>query len=338
MNEDHVAALKDRSTFEALRASLPEGTAPDLSGANLCRAHLAHFDLSGCNLCGTDLRGADLSYADLRGANLNGCHLEMHHDASCSPKTRATNLRYADLSGTIIENANFDHADLSYARLQGTRFFYTPIRATAFRYAIVDGETLLQLTRSGIPEKPRHTKQTDFTGVGLGNVRLSPQLRTDLEYNIRRLWWRNEYRSACPGLRWAAIGFWSMSDYGRSTARIVFFFWGFVALFSGLYLIPTPRWFDWPEVDCKPFVAGESLVIFAEEGEGWGPYDVDLPRTALRSIYFSVVVMTTLGFGEIHAAVTSPMGQVLVIFQVFFGYVLLGALITRFSAMAQGTG
>jgi cytochrome b561 len=49
----------------------------------------------------------------------------------------------------------------------------------------------------------------------------------------------------------------------------------------------------------------------------------------LRSLYLSVVTMTTLGFGDMHAAQGSVAGHILLMIHVITGYVILAALIVR---------
>lgn len=57
-----------------------------------------------------------------------------------------------------------------------------------------------------------------------------------------------------------------------------------------------------------------------------------------RPIYFSVVTMTTLGFGDMYARKGSWLGHVLLTMQVILGYVLLGALVTRFAVLFTAGG
>ena len=52
-----------------------------------------------------------------------------------------------------------------------------------------------------------------------------------------------------------------------------------------------------------------------------------------RTIYLSIVTMTTLGFGDMHANCQSFWGHLLLTVQVILGYVLLGALVTRFGVL-----
>jgi hypothetical protein len=61
-------------------------------------------------------------------------------------------------------------------------------------------------------------------------------------------------------------------------------------------------------------------------------------RALIRPVYFSVVTMTTLGFGDMYANKESIAGHVLLILQVILGYVLLGALVTRFAVLFTAGG
>ena len=58
----------------------------------------------------------------------------------------------------------------------------------------------------------------------------------------------------------------------------------------------------------------------------------------IRSCYFSVVTMTTLGFGDMYAMPDSKWGHILLIIHVILGYVLLGALVTRFAILFSAGG
>ena len=56
---------------------------------------------------------------------------------------------------------------------------------------------------------------------------------------------------------------------------------------------------------------------------------------AVRSLYSSVVTMTTLGFGDMHANPASIAGHALLMVQVLLGYMMLGSLITRLAIFFQ---
>jgi predicted permease len=53
----------------------------------------------------------------------------------------------------------------------------------------------------------------------------------------------------------------------------------------------------------------------------------------IRACYFSIVTMTTLGFGDMYANSASWLGHILLIGQVLIGYILLAALVTRFAVL-----
>jgi len=103
-----------------------------------------------------------------------------------------------------------------------------------------------------------------------------------------------------------------MSDYGRSIGRIVLTFFTLAFVFAIVYWL-------WPKCVVVNEVVGDI-------------------RGFVHALYFSVVTMTTLGFGDIAANPDSWQGQVLLMVQVILGYVLLGALVTRFAVLFTAGG
>jgi hypothetical protein len=103
-----------------------------------------------------------------------------------------------------------------------------------------------------------------------------------------------------------------MSDYGLGTGRIITWFFGLALVFALVYRL-------WP--DC--------IMVNGQAGD---------IRGFVHALYFSVVTMTTLGFGDIAANPDSWEGQVLLMVQVILGYVLLGALVTRFAVLFTAGG
>jgi hypothetical protein len=114
-------------------------------------------------------------------------------------------------------------------------------------------------------------------------------------------------------LKWLLVKpFWLMSDYGWSTGRIVLTFFGLAILFALVY-----------------WLCPKSVMVNGVVGD---------IRGFVHALYFSVVTMTTLGFGDIAANPDSWGGQVLLMVQVILGYVLLGALVTRFAVLFTDGG
>jgi ion channel/pentapeptide repeat protein len=272
-----------------------------MEGAILWEAHMEGADLNGAHLEGADLYEAHLEGADLQGARLEGARLVSAYLEGA--KLAGAHLEWADLEG-----AHLERAELVAAHLQGA----------SFSMAIVDGETSFNNCRLD--------RDTDFSGVGMGSCRMEPGLRDTLEYNIRRMRYRN-------GSVWERIGkspanfFWLFSDYGRSTGRVIATFLVLSLAFAVLYYVS--------EIDWGERLVQDLSTVTRPTGE---VETIDWRLVPFRALYFSVVTMTTLGFGDMHADPHSFWGHAALMLQVILGYVLLGALICRLGILFQGHG
>ena len=271
-----------------------------------------------------NLQGADLKYANLQGANLWRANLQ---DANFTD----TNLQDANLTDTNLENARFLHANL-----QGT-FFTT---------AIVNGGTLIWEC-----EVNRYTKGerfTDFEGVGLDSVRIAPETKQLLEYNIRRKNWEEWYESKSKNkwiikMRRLATSpvrlFWSISDYGLSTGRIMLSFLLLMVTFATIYFIWG--WADYYLLGIKdePGIVKE-LFIAPQAQRQMSDFYYCL-MIYFRSVCFSIATMFSLGdisFVNTQFGCRWWFGHLVLIVQMVTGYMLLGALITRFAILFTAGG
>jgi hypothetical protein len=164
-------------------------------------------------------------------------------------------------------------------------------------------------------------RETDFRNVGLDQVRIDPATKQLLEYNIRKKNWEDWYKEG-HRLTWAVKLFWWMSDYGLRASRITGVFIGLALAFAAIYCI-------WASV--APPGAVENLLLDSngQRIAGW--------LVPIRALYFSLVTMT-VGFTDMHANPHSICAYLLVTFQMLLGYVLLGALITRFAVLFTAGG
>lgn len=272
-----------------------------LVGATLQGANLVGATLQGAKLERAKLQGAKLWRANLQRAKLEGAKLQGAR--LWGANMQSANLRWSNLQGTNLFGANVKEAMGVEGNLQGADLREADLRSATFRMAAVDGETVI----SGNTVD----KKTDFTGVGLDAARVDPGIKQLLKYNIRRLRWEEWYEDHSL-LRWPVQMFWEMSDYGASTLRIIRLFFEFAALFALIYL-------RWPHF----------LMVNG---------DIGAIRGFWHALYFSVVTMTTLGFGDIHANPDNWVGQGLLMLQVLLGYILLAALVTRFAVLFQAGG
>ena len=222
-------------------------------------------------------------------------------------------LKKADLKEAYLCNGrligvDLEGADLTFADLEGADLWGANLVGAKCRNAKVSETTSLW--------ECKVNRETDFRGVRLDAAKIDPGTKQLLEYNIRRKNWEDWYEK---GAGWREIlkrvfvwPFWLISDYGRSTGRIVITFFGFAGVFAlGYWLWPT------------------LVMVNGEVGDIRGFW---------HALYFSVVTMTTLGFGDIAANPDSWGGQTLLMFQVILGYVLMGALVTRFAVLFTAGG
>lgn len=292
-----------------------------LTSMRLDKINLTYSHLEGSKADGILLRHAQLQHAQLEGATLREARMERAHlDNAGLFKTRLSRARLnaaiandanflrADLAGAELYRAKLHRANFEQAVLKSTNLSRTELASANFTLAVVDGETKLW--------EPTFDRNTNFEGVGLGNVRMDPASKEALPSNIRQERWREWFHKGNWGAQFLKSlfvqTFWWISDYGRSTRRIIATFL-LLAVVFGLHY--------WGKPECVVTTLG--VGQFA---------------TVWHAMYFSVVTMTTLGFGDIHANPASTWGQTVLMCQVIFGYILLGALVTRFAILFSGEG
>lgn len=282
--------------------------------ANLVYAHFkgikrlpkSYFDranLTAANFEAVDLQGSSFMDANLKRANFEGADLKIAH------------LQRSNLSG-----ANLKKTNLEGARLNGTSFNGSHIEGAKFHFAQVDSETYLV--------NCSFDKETDFTGTGLDNAGIDPGLKVALKNNIRRLHWQQwiagERKKGKRLVAHMVERFWKVTDYGSSTKSIIKTFFTLAFGFGIFYWL------------LALLSGGNGIIKDLWQGWGW----IGGVQTFLRSLYFSIVTMTTLGFGDMHAAKSgfwaSFFGNIFLSLQVLLGYVLLGALITRLGILFTG--
>ena len=244
------------------------------------------------------LAGAHLEDAWLRKAHLEGAKLPRAH-----------------LEGAELHHAHLEDADLIFAHLEGANLLAAHLEDAKFHAAFVDGSTLIW--NCYIDSK------TDFTGVGLDDARVNPGLKQSLKNNIRKNRWQGWCKESPPYIGWPVQIFFWMSDYGCSTKRILMWFFGLAFGFAYIYYLCGLL--NEPGVIAELFTTVEGQVLSKK-------------LVALRAVYFSIVTMTTLGFGDMYARSQSAGGHILLTIQVLLGYVLLGVLITRLAIVFTGEG
>ncbi|MCH1434907.1 MAG: pentapeptide repeat-containing protein, partial [Acidimicrobiales bacterium] len=240
------------------------------------------------------LDGADLTNSRARRVVLGRASL------------RGAVLFGADLSEASLSDADLTDADLRAARLDEARLLNAKLTDADLSHATLEdadleGADLTRATFRGATIHGVHLRSsrgydsTDWVEVIIGDTEfegahLIRRVILDQNYLYE---FRNRDRAHA-----VIYGIWkATSDCGRSFAR-----WG---LLTGIF--------------ATLFAIGYTAVDI-----DYGEYE-----TALSPLYFSVVTMTTLGYGD--AVPASMPAQLLVLVHVVLGYVMLGGVLSIFA-------
>ncbi len=283
-----------------------------LEGSVFEWANLRRAIFAGAKMDKTRFWSAHAEDADFRGTYLVKAELGVAHFENC------------DFSDAILENASFSPSSLT-----GAKFTKSDLRGCSMRACIVDGST--RFWDCVINRSSKARPFTDFSGTPLDSVIIDPATKQLLEYNIRRMNWEGWY----PKQRWIvaklAQGFWWLSEYGTSTMKVVITFLVFSFFFAVCYYCFGAFDYYLKGIENQAGIVANLFV----DSKG-----VAVPAwlVPVRAYYFSIVTMTTLGFGDMCANSGSILGHIFLIVQVIFGYVLLGALVTRFAVLFTAGG
>ncbi len=275
-----------------------------LQGADLRGRNFTNQDLRGANLEGADLRGAELSGALLTDANLRGVRAEGAGFGSavldgallCGADLRKCSFTGASLKGATLQAVDLTGARMVRADLSGADLAAAVVREVDFSNAKLDDAVFrdADLTRA------RFSGATGYTRVNWSGVNV-----LDADLNGAHLFRRHvtdelfleEFRNQS---RANAVIYWLWSvtsDCGRSLSRWAGVTFLIALLFAAVYAVLPIDYGDHP--------------------------------TWLSPVYFSIVTLTTLGFGD--ALPTTVAGQITVMLEVIVGYMMLGGLISILS-------
>jgi uncharacterized protein YjbI with pentapeptide repeats len=281
----------------------------DLSGADLTRANLKSAKFFKTKLQDTTLIGADLSDAELTGANLSGAHLEdvIARNAGmgiCSLQN--AKLFNANLEGATLSKANLKGADLRCANLKNSRIREADLSESDFTNSVLQSADLSLTNVSGASFNNSDMRdarlrlikgfqKASWIGVDIRNINFAGA------YQLRRFIadqnYLKEFRESDKLSSILYYFWWISSNCGRSMTRWCLWIFILSLFFSGLYMLV---------------------------GVDFGPY-----HTWFSPLYFSIVTLTTLGFGDVIPATASA--QIVAVLEVITGYLMLGGLLSILS-------
>ncbi|HHH30932.1 MAG TPA: hypothetical protein ENK57_21660 [Polyangiaceae bacterium] len=329
--EAPIAFHADPADDDPIRRLREGASARDVA---LAGAFLADQDLSGLDLTGADLQGANLARADLSGATLLGA--DLRGALLVSAKLDDADLTGANLEGANLKGATGRRVGFGGARLVAAKLPEAKLEQSTFVDAIFTGADL----RAAVFERSRLTGAcldgVDATGADLQGADLCDVSVADARFDKADL-----RGCSLTGITGYAQAHWIGTDV-RDIAPLGVHLWKrFVA--DQNYLAEFRRqgplaevlyklW--WLTSDCGRSVARWGMctvILVVAFAAAYTMVDIDYGNHAtwLSPLYFSVVTVTTLGYGDVQPA--SVAAQAVAMAQVVAGYVMLGGLLSILS-------
>ncbi|MFH1153500.1 MAG: pentapeptide repeat-containing protein [Pseudomonadota bacterium] len=278
----------------------------DFSHANLNRSNLAGSNVSYCRFQGASLEKACLDECEFLGSDLSHASLN-----ECT--ANRTGFGGTDLSNTSMIGAQMNESTLSQSKLVDADLRAVSIRNSRITETDLSGSLFTRAVLQGSDLKNSNVLKASFDLadmrdcrlLGIRNFASARWIGTDIRgldlrgaYLVRRHIADENYlyefktRSRSHGaIYWI---WWFTSDCGRSLLR----------------------WFVWLLVVTFVFAG-----IYTQVAIDYGDY-----RTVFSPVYFSIVTLTTLGYGD--AIPMSLTAQIFVTIQAFTGYMGLGGLLS----------
>ncbi len=295
---------KEKNTYEGVDFSFQDLRHHDFTGAKLAKARFFKANLQGAIFNEADLEGADFTGADLEGAFLEGVKAKgagfgmanLSHARLFHADFRDSTFTKANLEGADCRCVNFTKARLREANLQKADFTSANLQEADLSLTNVKGASFHNADLRGANlHLLRGYKKAHWIGTDIRDINFSGA------YLLRRHIMDENYLEEFKhqGI-WAKIIYyiWGLtSDYGRSMTR-----WCLLILFQALFF----------------------AFLYHFVGVDYGRYP-----TPLSPLYYSIVTLTTLGYGDVIP--NSLAGQIIAICEVITGYIMLGGLLAIFT-------
>ncbi len=301
----------------------------DLRGISLAGEDLSGMDLSGVDFSGSDLTGTNLSGARLFKAKFTGAILINADMSNCE-------LTGADLTEANMENVKANHIGLGMASLKRTRMFRAHMEGATLSKANLRGADLRCACLHKARIREANMTGVDLTGSDLREADLA--LCNVARANFKDADMRGARLRAIEGFEkaeWIGVDIRDINFAGAYTMRrfvvdqnylkefrergrfsnVLYWLW-WVTSDCGRSL---SRWCFWISLQLLLFAA-----LFSYVGLDYGKHP-----TVLSPLYYSVVTLTTLGYGDV--VPSSMAGQIIAMIEVVTGYVMLGGLLSIFS-------
>jgi len=301
----------------------------DLRGIDLINEELGNSDFSHC----------DLSYADFTGANLEKSNFSFSklHDTTffkaklCHCEFLSSNIQGANFNECISRNAGFGASKINnstffQSNLEASTLSNAEITFSDFRAANLTSCHIRNSNLKGTNFQHAKVQHCDLTESILENARF---IETDLRdskfshiQKYEKAYWigadiRNvDFCGAYMVRRHIVDENYLYEFKNRSTWHLYLYRLWLITSDCGRSFV---RWGIWTVC-----VAIFFAIIYTRVEMNY-----EVPKNFFSPFYFSIVTMTTLGYGDVTPS--TLVGQVLSVIQVMIGYVALGGLIGIFA-------
>jgi len=325
----------EKEKILALLNNIKEGKEPassrprDLKGVVLTGEDLSGMDLSGVDFSGSDLTGIKLTGAKLFKAKFKDAILINADLSNCE-------LTAADLTNANLENVNATQVGLGMATLKDVRMFRTNLEGATLTKADLNGADIRCVCLRGARIREADMSGADFTGSDLREADLA--LCKVAGANFKEVDMRGAHLRGIEGFEkaeWIGVDIRDINFAGAYALRRSVIDQNYLKEFRERSRFATMLyWLWWITSDCGRsltrwcFWITLQLLLFAGLFKFVGLDYGDYP-TPLSPLYYSVVTLTTLGYGDI--VPSSSAGQLIAMIEVITGYVMLGGLLSIFS-------
>ncbi|MCK5312743.1 MAG: pentapeptide repeat-containing protein [Desulfobacteraceae bacterium] len=283
----------DLSGYDFSYANLNQSnlTGTILSYSKFHRTSLEQVILDECEFIGSDLSYASLNECSAKRCGFGGADLRHAHiinaDLSSATLSRSI-LTNADLRASNLENARLSEADLSGAIFTRSKLLESDLKKSNVKGTNFELADMQGCRLLGIKNfKKAKWIGADIRGLDLRGAYLVRRYIADENYLY-------EFQTTSRSHRALYLLWWASSDCGRSLLR----------------------WFIW--LSCVTLIFA---AIYTQLDIDYGDH-----KTIFSPIYFSIVTVTTLGYGD--ALPASLAGQIFVTLQAITGYMGLGGLLS----------
>ena len=267
---------------------------------NLSKFHLNHANLENINLVEATMEKTNLSRANLKNASMYGI-----------------NLNGSNLFKTNFENANLNNADLQNCNLLGANLENTKLKNVNWdkNYKVINEIEAEKAYNNGNIKiaKEKYKEAEDIYRT----IKISMQSQTlgaeTGEFFIREMVARRKQFDKFSVSRIGSKIIELTTGYGEKLGNIVFTIIGIIIACMFLYGIEGVKYGD-------PINGDRIIGFFTDDMKKFG-----FLNTLGNLFYFSVVVYSTVGFGEIIPI--GLLGKSIMIFEGIIGGLVLAILI-----------